>query len=483
MLKLIIRQASWGVLGSLFSFFIGFFVKIYVIREVGTIEWGKYTTAHTFSMFFDTILSFGIPFIILRFFPDFMSNSREKALSIIQKILFLATFVSFIFLIMIFFIIPLLDEYVYANIDNFSYLLLIVSIHTPISIFMGIIISLFRSVLKIKEIILYGTFISVPLRAILTFLVFQFTSDIIFFVVIELFTQLVILILMYWIFNKNVMRFFSRIVFKDYDIPLNLRNYGKKMYASSIILFLSAQSLGFILGIMLPPDKIGVYSILLTITGVSLFLNKNLRRIYAPVISKLYEKRDFAQLNYLYKKTTFIINLLTLPVAILIIFFADEILSFFSLSGELTIYKPYLIIIMLARIIPLLVGQTGTFMVMAGLEQKELELQFVKAFFIIILTLIFIEKYKLLAVVILYVVFMLFVNIIQLFYIYKRIKISPFSKELLNLILVSFPLIWVSISQDYKFQFYHYFIIPVALYLFFGVIFAKRIKLTLKEIR
>ena len=117
------------------------------------------------------------------------------------------------------------------------------------------------------------------------------------------------------------------------------------------------------------------------------------------------------------------------------------------------------------------------------LEQKELELQFVKAFFIIILTLIFIEKYKLLAVVILYVVFMLFVNIIQLFYIYKRIKISPFSKELLNLILISFPLIWFSICQDYEFQFYHYFIIPIALYLFFGVIFAKRIKLTLKEIR
>ena len=35
MLKLIIKQANWGILGSVFAFAIGFFVKTYVIREVG----------------------------------------------------------------------------------------------------------------------------------------------------------------------------------------------------------------------------------------------------------------------------------------------------------------------------------------------------------------------------------------------------------------------------------------------------------------
>ena len=44
MLKLIIRQANWGILGSIFAFAIGFFVKIYVIDIVGISNWGKYVS-------------------------------------------------------------------------------------------------------------------------------------------------------------------------------------------------------------------------------------------------------------------------------------------------------------------------------------------------------------------------------------------------------------------------------------------------------
>ena len=38
---LIIRQTNWGIFGSIFAFSIGFLVKTYVIREVGTDEWGN----------------------------------------------------------------------------------------------------------------------------------------------------------------------------------------------------------------------------------------------------------------------------------------------------------------------------------------------------------------------------------------------------------------------------------------------------------
>ena len=483
MLKLIVKQANWGILGSVFAFAIGFFVKIYVIREVGTIEWGKYATAHTFAMFSDTILSLGIPFVILKFFPDFMSNSREKASGFIQKILWLSIRISFVFLVLIYFISPYLDKYAYINIDDFSYLLLIVSVHAPISIFMGIITSLFRSVLKIKEIVLYGTFISVPVRAILTFIIFQFTSDIIFFVAVEVFTQFLILILMYWLFHKNEMKLFGVTRLGEYVVTENVKTNGRKMYATSIILFFSGQSLSFILGIMLPPEKMGVYSILLTITALSLILNKNLRKIFAPVISKLSSEGDFIELNNLYKKTTFIVNLFTIPLAILIIFFSDEILNLLSTSGDLIIYKPYLIIIMLARVISLLAGNSGTFMVMAGLEQKELELQSVKAVLVIILALIFVKKYELLAVVSLYIIFMLLVNIIQLFHIYKKINISPFSQELLYLLLLSIPVIWFSIDQNFDFKFYHFILIPIVFYLVYGLFFHKKIIQIFKEIR
>ena len=65
MLKLILRQANWGILGALFAFSVGFFVKIYLIDIVGLQAWGKYATAQTFSSISETFLSIGIPFVII----------------------------------------------------------------------------------------------------------------------------------------------------------------------------------------------------------------------------------------------------------------------------------------------------------------------------------------------------------------------------------------------------------------------------------
>ena len=80
MLKLIIRQANWGILGSVFAFAIGFFVKRFVFNEVGPDEWGKYATAHTFSVISDTLLSISIPYIILKFIPKLLIDSEESVL-------------------------------------------------------------------------------------------------------------------------------------------------------------------------------------------------------------------------------------------------------------------------------------------------------------------------------------------------------------------------------------------------------------------
>ena len=57
MIGLIIKQANWGVAGSIFGFVIGFFIKIYLIDIVGVDEWGKYVSAHALRCCFLLILS------------------------------------------------------------------------------------------------------------------------------------------------------------------------------------------------------------------------------------------------------------------------------------------------------------------------------------------------------------------------------------------------------------------------------------------
>ena len=100
MLKLIIKQANWSVLGAIFGFAIGFFVKIYLIDIVGLPAWGKYVIAQTFSSFVETVLSIGIPFVIIKFIPTFVENNKEKASRIASIFLKYAIVVGRFFLLL-----------------------------------------------------------------------------------------------------------------------------------------------------------------------------------------------------------------------------------------------------------------------------------------------------------------------------------------------------------------------------------------------
>ena len=479
MLRLIIRQTNWAILGSVFAFLIGFVVTTYIVREVGLEIWGKYKTAHIFASIMDTFLAVGIPYVILRFFPSLLNKDPQKASVIIHKILRYAVSISIIFMIVMFFTKDLLDIYLYPKYSNFSYLLFVISVHAPISIFMGVITSLYRSVLKIKEIMLYGTFISVPLRGAITFVVFQYTDNIFYLVAIDIFIQLLTLFLMYYFFNKKEFNIFNNN--KSFNneslIDNSILSYGKKMYANSIISLFSTQGLAFLIGVLLLPEQMGIYRILIQIAALSMFLNKNLRNIFSPAISKLYEENKISELNVLYKQTTFIVNILTIPFCILMIFFADVFLKLYSFSTEeILLYKPFLIILIIARMIYLLAGNSGSFMTMAGIEKKELLIQTIRGILSILLALIFIEEYKLGAVVILIIFSMIFVAIAQLISIKKEINISPFSSELFLLIFLSIPIVFFAVKYQITFSFYHYILVPIIVYLFYFVVFYKRLK-------
>ena len=182
MLKLILSQANWGILGSAFGFLIGFLVKIYLINIVGVDLWGKYVSAQTFASFFDTLLSLGIPWVIIKYLPNYFEDNFAKAKNLLYKIIKYIILVTIFFLLLSWFFSPILDTYVYKKIDDFSFILFLVSINVPISIFTSVIISLYRSVFKIKEIVVYNTLFSVPIRAVLTFFIFQYTSNIVYFI-------------------------------------------------------------------------------------------------------------------------------------------------------------------------------------------------------------------------------------------------------------------------------------------------------------
>jgi len=480
MFKLIIKQANWGVAGSIFGFSIGFFVKIYLLDIVGLDAWGKYVTCQTFVSFIETFLSLGIPYIIIKFVPNIVDKHITDASKIANIFLKYSLLIGGVFFLLNYFLSPFIDKYVYSEVDGLSYLLFLMSIHVPISMLFGVVISLYRSMLKIKEIVLYGTIVMVLVRAILTFIVFQFTADISFFIIIEVFTQIMVLFILLFLFNKNQFPIFVKSSSNDVLKNKDMVSYGGKMFLNSIIAFISGNSLSFIISIKLSSVDVGAYNILLTLTGLTTFLLINLNKVIAPAITKLYNEKKIYELNDLYKKTTFLVNLLTIPLAILIVLFADEILGMYT--QEMVKYKPYLFLMMLGGMLSLASGSSGIFMIMAGLERQDLNIQLIRAVLLIVLSLWLIPFKGLEIVVVLYVLSMLFVKIIQLFYIYKDVNVSPFSKELFILLVLTILVMYFATTQNIQFSLIHFIIIPVLIFVLFFLIMFKPLKKLLKDI-
>ena len=480
MFKLIIKQANWGVVGSIFGFSIGFFVKVYLLDIVGLDAWGKYVTCQTFVSFIETFLSLGIPYVIIKFVPNIVDKHITDASKIANIFLKYSLLIGGVFFLLNYFLSPFIDKYVYSEVDGLSYLLFLMSIHVPISMLFGVVISLYRSMLKIKEIVLYGTIVMVLVRAILTFIVFQFTADISFFIIIEVFTQIMVLFILLFLFNKNQFPIFVKSSSNDVLKNKDMVSYGGKMFLNSIIAFISGNSLSFIISIKLSSVDVGAYNILLTLTGLTTFLLINLNKVIAPAITKLYNEKKIYELNDLYKKTTFLVNLLTIPLAILIVIFADEILGMYT--QEMVKYKPYLFLMMLGGMLSLASGSSGIFMIMAGLERQDLNIQLIRAVLLIVLSLWLIPFKGLEIVVVLYVLSMLFVKIIQLFYIYKDVNVSPFSKELFILLVLTILVMYFATTQNIQFSLIHFIIIPVLIFVLFFLIMFKPLKELLKDI-
>ena len=159
-----------------------------------------------------------------------------------------------------------------------------------------------------------------------------------------------------------------------------------------------------------------------------MFIVKNINKILLLQLLN-YTKKNISKLSSIYKQITFIVNLFTMPFVVLIILFANDILYLYDNTGNLIQYSILLYILMLARIITLISGSSGMIMIMAGLEDKELKIQTIKAVLIIISAFYLIDIYGLISMVILFVVFMFYINIAQLYVINKYLQISPFSKK------------------------------------------------------
>ena len=475
MFKTLLTQTGWSLMGTIFGFVVGFFVKMYLVNKVGAESFGLYTIAVSFQGAVSTLVALGMPQVIIKFLPKFLDEDNEEKTSV-----FTTKTLSFLLVagtasaLLIIASSTIISTYFFQK-PNLTYILALAAIYIPLSLYSAYITSIYRSFLKIKEIILYGTIYLISIRATLTFIVFAFTSDITYFLLIEILSMFLSSFLLTIHFKSEKMHLFKPDALKKV-LPKKkeILDYAKTIYANSLIGFAGGYVMTFIMSILLPASAIGVFAILMTIAGLTNFLQSNINNIFAPMISKLVNSGDIKELSLLYKESTFLLNFATIPFIVTVVLFSKDILSLYG--EEFVPHTFELMVLFLANYFSLAVGSSGMMMMMGGLEKEELRLQIFILVLTIVLSLLFLPTYGLLAVVFIKLAIMFTVNMVEVYYIHQRFKIWPWDINSYFLMAIFATLLTIAYKyHDESFGPVYFISIPFFLYLFFAVIFSKKL--------
>ena len=479
MLATLIKQTNWSILGAIFRFAIGFLIKGFVVQSVGLEAYGLYIKGYVFITAISTIIAFGFPQVVLKFLPDLISSNEEEAKNLTNRTISYILISSLTSGLLLFVSSAYIATYVFEN-TNMESILQWSALYLPVILLISILTSLYRGVIRIKEIVVYGTFVSVTLRAILTIIIFQYTNKIEYFIGIEAMVQLLVVIILWWKFSKDFYPLKIRMNFLRIFKESKYISFAKFVFAGSVVTYTGSEFLTLLVSLMLPEKEVGAYSLMLTITGVSIFILINLNKVFAPVISKMYAENELEELKQTYQKATFLINAITLPFVLLILFFLPLILNYFGSEMNAYLFLTAFMFLSIGATLP--VGSSGVVMNMAGMEKQNILVQLLKAALTFILLLFFIKQYQLLAVVIIYVFSEYFKNYLQVFIIWKKTKIHPFTKELILLYLLCIPFMIYFIQLEFNWKIKDYFVVPIVVSLSFVFVSFNKVKSILNEI-
>ncbi|MHA1868937.1 MAG: flippase [Candidatus Heimdallarchaeaceae archaeon] len=268
-------------------------------------------------------------------------------------------------------------------------------------------------------------------RITLFIVLFFFGIEVIGIVFATLFSSLiVVIILIIWLFKRASFLMDKRI---KAATEKKLLSYSSNMLFVSFTYFLMGQVNRMIIGGFLDSKQVGLYSISDTIAHLGIFFLVAFNSIFAPIISELFHQNKKNILSLLYSNITRWVATLTLPLVIWMIIFSEDILIIFG--KEFILAKWVLIIIAIGQYVSSLAGATGLLLRMTKYQKLEMINGIFVASMNIGLNLWLIPKMGIMGSAIASASTVIAINLIKLLEVFILLKLIPYNKLFLKLLL------------------------------------------------
>jgi len=342
-----------------FGALLAFLVQIILTNNLGAEKFGIYILAITWMIVIGTFLSSFLHLPIIRIVSDYIIKKKYQFIrGFKQKLNIYICISSSLSIIAIY-----LFLYIFFKSNYLSYEYFNIFIYSPPIIILICFININKSFLFAVSRSAEGMFSELVLRpAIMIFLILVFIfsyeliypnpKNIILMITISYFISMIFSFLILGIFYKNLYikkkSKFEENSWIKISTPFIFVSIGDLMISRTDVL---------ILGVFVNSKDIAIYFTSMLLVSIISMITNSIDGVLAPKFAEYFSKKNYKQTQLYFNKKIIIINLITIPISLIIIFFGSEILSIFG--KDFSEGKSILIILVISQIFHSIIGPVG----------------------------------------------------------------------------------------------------------------------------
>ncbi len=426
-LGLIVKNAGMDVFGQAFNMIFAFAATVIITRTIGPELFGKYSLANSLFQVLGILAVFGLNGGVVKLTSKYMASSdygRVKG-TVVSGVLFTSVF-SLALVALSLVAAPAITRKLYPHIEDLDLVLKIFVIGLPFFALMHVLNGYTQGLKTLKPSVIVQMIVRPVAR--LTLVLILFLAGLrLFAVVLGSMGAFLFAALAAFIFAVRVSPFNLRKTAKIgvahelffYSLPLVLANFMNVVIWRSNVM---------ISGYYLEPETIGILSAALELAPfVSLSL-LSFSRIFAPIISELWEKGSRLELLTHFKIVSKWIFMLSLPVFCLYLLFAPGLLGVFG--DEFPRGALALKILAIGQLVNAVVGPIGFILTMTGRQKLNLINSILLAALNLTLNILLIPRYGITGVAVATTISLSSINILRVIEVKILYGFTPFRYDL-----------------------------------------------------
>lgn len=433
--------------GSLFFFkivslFVSIIINAILTRILNPNMYGIFTYFYNYIFFVGIISTLGLDQGLVAFIP-ILKNKKDQN-NLITLVFITVLLISIFFSVLIF----LYANYFATLLDraSFGY---VIRMMCPLIVLLSLLnlsIGYYKAFSDNKSLIISNNIIfPFSKMLLLLFLFFVQVTNNLYSIVVVNYISLTLVLL--YVFSHLIKKITIKIAVKERKYFSDTMIFSLPLLFSGIMgIFLTKIDI-MMLGYMISDEVVAIYNVSVLIGTMGNFVLVSVNNMYGSSISRLYNERNMKALSESYKKLTQVVYALNLFIFLIIFMFSEEILGIFG-----DVYRNYSNVLVVTSLRPFLsciVGSVGLINIMTGKPIYNLYVQIISIFVNCILNYIFIPDYGPLGASIASVFAVIICNTLAFIFMFKRLRIHPFSFNYLKCLIFVVPFLIISIVNEY----------------------------------